>query len=61
MSEADGATATNDDELLLGCYLRCERNFTIGYGERDYEEDTTGTANTLEQNDKGIQASYRVV
>ena len=59
MSEADGATATNDDESTgWGVTYAVNENFTIGYGERDYEEDTTATANTLEQNDKGIQASY---
>ena len=58
-SEADGATATNDDESTgYAVSYAVNENFTIAYGERDYEEDTTNTANTVEQNDSGISASY---
>ena len=58
-SEADGTNATQDDESTgYAISYAVNENFTIAYGERDYEEDTTNTANTVEQNDSGISASY---
>ena len=58
-SEADGTVATQNDESTgYAISYAVNENFTIAYGERDYEEDTTNTANTVEQNDSGISASY---
>ena len=58
-SEADGTAATQDDESTgYGVSYAVNENLTIAYGERDYDEDTTTTANTVEQNDSGISASY---
>jgi len=59
-SEADGTTAAQNDESSgWGVTYAVNENFTIGYGERDYDDDTsTAGASSSEQQDKGFQASY---
>ena len=57
-SDTDGTAATQDDESTgWGVTYAVNENFTIGYGERDYDDDTS-TTTKVEQNDKGFQASY---
>jgi len=59
-SEADGPTAALTDESDgWGVTYAVNENFTIGYGERDYDDDisTAGTA-SAEQHDSGFSASY---
>ena len=59
-SEADGPTAALTDESDgWGVSYAVNENFTIAYGERDYD-DNTGTAgsSSSEQQDSGISASY---
>ena len=58
MSETDGTVAAQEDESTgWGVTYAVNENFTIGYGERDYDDDTS-TTTKVEQNDKGFQASY---
>ena len=59
-SEADGPTAaTSDESTGWGVSYAVNENFTIAYGERDYDEDlsTAGSASS-EQHDSGFSASY---
>ena len=59
-SEADGPTAALTDESDgWGVTYAVNENFTIGYGERDYDDNigTAGSASS-EQHDSGISASY---
>jgi outer membrane protein OmpU len=57
-SETDGAVASQTDESEgWGITYAVNENFTVGYGERDYDDDTS-TTTLVEQNDKGFQASY---
>ena len=60
MSETDGTVAAQEDESTgWGVTYAVNENFTIGYGERDYDDNTSSAANgSLEQNDSGISASY---
>ena len=59
-SEADGTTATQDDESSgWGVSYAVNENFTIAYGERDYDDDTSTAGSTSsEQHDSGFSASY---
>ncbi len=59
-SEADGATAALTDESSgWGVSYAVNENFTIAYGERDYDDDTsTAGASSSEQHDSGFSASY---
>ena len=59
-SEADGSTAgKNDESTGWGITYAVNENMTIGYGERDYDDNTNSAANgSLEQQDTGFQASY---
>ena len=55
-SEAEGSTAAKNDESEgFGISYAVNENFTIAYGERDHDDDTSAAG---EQNDKGISASY---
>ena len=55
-SEAEGSTASKNDESEgFGISYAVNENFTIAYGERDHDDDTSAAG---EQNDKGISASY---
>ena len=59
-SKADGTNATQDDESTgYAVSYAVNENFTIAYGERDYDDDTStaGTA-SAEQHDSGFSASY---
>ena len=60
MSETDGTVAAQEDESTgWGVTYAVNENFTIGYGERDYDDNTSSAANgSLEQQDSGISASY---
>ena len=59
-SEADGATAALTDESSgWGVSYAVNENFSIAYGERDYDDDTsTAGASSSEQQDSGFSASY---
>ena len=59
-SEADGPTAaTSDESSGWGVSYAVNENFTIAYGERDYDDDTsTAGASSSEQHDSGFSASY---
>ena len=59
-SEADGTAATQDDESTgWGISYAVNENFTVAYGERDYDDDTSQAGSTsAEQHDEGISASY---
>jgi outer membrane protein OmpU len=59
-SEADGTTAAQSDESTgWGVSYAVNENFTIAYGERDYDDDTsTAGASSSEQQDSGFSASY---
>ena len=55
-SEAEGSAASKNDESDgWGVTYAVNENFTIGYGERDHDDDTSSAG---EQNDSGISASY---
>ena len=55
-SEAEGSTAAKNDESDgWGVTYAVNENFTIGYGERDHDDNTSSAG---EQNDSGISASY---
>ena len=55
-SEAEGSTAAKNDESEgFGVTYAVNENLTIGYGERDHDDDTSAAG---EQNDKGFSASY---
>ena len=55
-SEAEGSAASKNDESEgFGISYAVNENFTIAYGERDHDDDTSAAG---EQNDKGISASY---
>ena len=55
-SEAEGSTAAKNDESEgFGISYAVNENFTIAYGERDHDDDTSSAG---EQNDSGISASY---
>ena len=55
-SEAEGSAASKNDESDgWGVTNAVNENFTIGYGERDHDDDTSSAG---EQNDSGISASY---
>ena len=59
-SEADGPTAALTDESDgWGVSYAVNENFTIAYGERDYDDNTaTAGSSSSEQQDSGISASY---
>ena len=59
-SEADGPTAALTDESTgWGVSYAVNENFTIAYGERDYDDNTaTAGSSSSEQQDSGISASY---
>ena len=59
-SEADGPTAALTDESDgWGISYAVNENFTIAYGERDYDDNiATAGASSSEQHDSGISASY---
>ena len=59
-SEADGTVAAQNDESDgWGVTYAVNENLTIGYGERDYDDNTSSSGSTsAEQHDKGFQASY---
>ena len=59
-SDADGTAATQDDESTgWGVSYAVNENFTIAYGERDYDDDTSQAgASSSEQHDSGFSASY---
>ena len=59
-SEADGATAALTDESSgWGVSYAVNENFTIAYGERDYDDDiSTAGSSSSEQHDSGFSASY---
>ncbi len=55
-SEAEGSAASKNDESDgWGVSYAVNENFTIAYGERDHDDDTSSAG---EQNDSGISASY---
>ena len=55
-SEADGSAASKNDESEgWGVSYAVNENFTVSYGERDHDDDTSAAG---EQNDSGISASY---
>ena len=55
-SEADGSAASKNDESEgWGVSYAVNENFTVSYGERDHDDDTSSAG---EQNDSGISASY---
>ena len=55
-SEAEGSTAAKNDESEgFGISYAVNENFTIAYGERDHDDNTSSAG---EQNDSGISASY---
>ena len=55
-SEAEGSAASKNDESEgFGISYAVNENFTIAYGERDHDDDTSSAG---EQNDSGISASY---
>ena len=55
-SEAEGSAASKNDESEgWGVSYAVNENFTIAYGERDHDDDTSAAG---EQNDKGFSASY---
>ena len=58
--EADGPTsALSDESQSWGVSYAVSDNFTVAYGERDYNDDlSTDTGDSMEQNDSGISASY---
>ena len=58
--EADGSAASKDDESTTwGVTYAVNDNMTIGYGERDYDDDTsTAGSSSSEQQDSGFSASY---
>jgi outer membrane protein OmpU len=59
-SEADGPTAALTDESTgWGVSYAVNENFTIAYGERDYDDNIgTAGASSSEQQDSGFSASY---
>jgi len=58
--EADGSTAaTTDESEVWGISYAVSENFSVAYGERDYDDNTSSSAaGSLEQNDSGFSASY---
>lgn len=58
--EADGTSAASSDESeTWGVSYAVNEDFTIAYGERDYDDNTSSAAaGSLEQNDSGFSASY---
>jgi outer membrane protein OmpU len=59
-SEADGPTnALTDESSGWGVSYAVNENFTIAYGERDYDDNIgTAGASSSEQQDSGFSASY---
>ena len=48
-----------DESTGWGVSYAVNENFTIAYGERDYDDDTsTAGASSSEQHDSGFSASY---
>ena len=49
----------NDESEGWGISYAVNENFTIAYGERDYDDDTSTAGSTSsEQHDSGFSASY---
>ena len=57
--DASGSTANKDDESeSWGISYAVNDNFSIAYGQRDYNDDTSSDSTTVEQEDSGFSASY---
>ena len=57
--DASGSTANKDDESTSwGISYAVNDNFSIAYGQRDYNDDTSSDSTTVEQEDSGFSASY---